>query len=356
MKGLAALIHDIMNGEVFTDELSRHLLLGCILVPIAKADGGVRPIAMGELFYKIAVTVAMESIDPKQLQRIFAKIQCGVFKSGGADRAVQCINMLMQCYDRDNMAVLKTDISNAFNSAFRCAIVKALEAHEETKPIWRLFEYSYRDATPLLIYDYDKCGELVATLRSEEGVRQGDCCFTFLFTLLVQPIYERAVKRPLGLPDTALGNAVADHDDFTLVCTLNYVVPALQRLEIDLAAVGLMLQMSKTEILIHESVSDSVVQRIIRGCTHTIRVWNAESQCTRPKVVSIQVKRHFLDGCLGTRIAFNPQHITDYTTQAVDQHALFFVRLQHAAMPVQIAYQLLRYSGIPRLNYLMRVT
>ena len=66
MNGLAHLILDIING-CFKKE-ARRALLGSIVVALPKTNGSVRPIAMGESFYKLAGAYAMRLVD-KEMRR-----------------------------------------------------------------------------------------------------------------------------------------------------------------------------------------------------------------------------------------------------------------------------------------------
>jgi hypothetical protein len=52
LAGIAALVNDIINGSL--PDACRPLFLSSILVGAKKSSGGIRPIAMGEAFYKLA--------------------------------------------------------------------------------------------------------------------------------------------------------------------------------------------------------------------------------------------------------------------------------------------------------------
>jgi hypothetical protein len=51
-KGLTLLIRDICNG-VYSGEIQQRLL-ACRLIPLAKPNNGIRPVAVGEVFTKCA--------------------------------------------------------------------------------------------------------------------------------------------------------------------------------------------------------------------------------------------------------------------------------------------------------------
>ena len=55
--GIECIVNDILNGDL-SSEL-RDVILASVLVVAAKSSGGVRPIAMGEVFYKLAGLYAL---------------------------------------------------------------------------------------------------------------------------------------------------------------------------------------------------------------------------------------------------------------------------------------------------------
>jgi len=89
LKGLAMLTQDIINGDIPRD--AREILLSSRLVPIAKSDGGLRPIAMGESFYKLAALYVLNGFDADHMRAIFPEVQLGVGVAGGPEIAVHRI-------------------------------------------------------------------------------------------------------------------------------------------------------------------------------------------------------------------------------------------------------------------------
>ena len=60
LEGITSLVTMILNGEV--RGRAREVLLTSVLVGIGKPKGGVRPIAIGEVFYKLAALYALRTI------------------------------------------------------------------------------------------------------------------------------------------------------------------------------------------------------------------------------------------------------------------------------------------------------
>ena len=80
---------------------------------------------------------------------------------------------------------------------------------------------------------YDASGNLVTSLQSVQGVKQGDPVSSFLFALTIQSLLEEAV---VNLPNMT---AVAYLDDVFLVGSGSSVVTAYDRLTQSLPVVGL---------------------------------------------------------------------------------------------------------------------
>ena len=101
----------------------------------------------------------------------------------------------------------KVDFINAFNTIRRKVVLENLFSHPQLSQIWRLAHFLYSD--PSLLYLFDGV-QLVDTLLSQEGVRQGDVLGPLLFCIGVHKLYEECMS-----VSGAQGVAIAD--DFTLV-------------------------------------------------------------------------------------------------------------------------------------------
>src|SRR6185312_2339125 len=91
-RGIAAFVTDIANAAV--SPTVRELLTTCTLVGIPKPDGGVRPIAMGEVFLKIASCLAQQ-LCAQDLRDLFAPYQAGVLNPSGAQGIVHKVRTLI---------------------------------------------------------------------------------------------------------------------------------------------------------------------------------------------------------------------------------------------------------------------
>ena len=82
-----------------------------------KTDGGVRPIAVGEVLRRLVGKCWMKSELVKDACKdLLEPRQLGVGSQGGAEAIVRAVNALLKEKGHDqDMALLKVDFRNAFN-------------------------------------------------------------------------------------------------------------------------------------------------------------------------------------------------------------------------------------------------
>jgi hypothetical protein len=290
---------------------------------------------MGEVWYRTAALYAMSEVE-EQLPALFPRIQFGVSVAGGSERAAHLIaNMRALLGQQHNdVVVLSTDFRNAFNAASRTLIRRAVMGDSRCCPLWRLFDWSYGDSSPL--YVYDRAGHRHATLESRRGVRQGDPLAAFAFALCVQPLYEAVVK---GLPGV---HAIAVQDDLTLVGAADDVFVAFDRLKQLAPDYCLDLQSSKCQLLLpadgaqHADIKDKALQRELPCSDSLLTVLGTRLAC------SAAAEGRINDECMG---------------DVLDQSVLF-ERLAHETLveDPQVGQLLLWSCALPRMNYAMRTT
>ena len=174
------------------------------LVAIDKPNGGVRPVAIGEIFSKLAGIILLQRYE-KSLEPLFAPMQQGVFSQAGCERIVHKLR------DRwlDGHSILTVDMQNAFNSPSREEIAKCVFAFATLKPFQRFFAAEYSNASELLFYGSD--GSLTDIIMSSAGVRQGSALASLYFCVFCQPILETLASEFPGIEINAY------IDDITLV-------------------------------------------------------------------------------------------------------------------------------------------
>jgi len=176
LQALTAFVNLVLAGE--TPERICPVFFGASLLPFKKADGGVRPIAVGltlrRLIAKAAchhgTVVAVETLKPRQL---------GVGVKGGAEALAHGARLFLASLPSDSILV-KLDFSNAFNSIRRD---KVLETVASSLPgLLRFAASAYSSPSKLFLGS--------ETLDSAEGVQQGDPLEPLLFSLTIHPLLQ----------------------------------------------------------------------------------------------------------------------------------------------------------------------
>lgn len=169
---LTKVVNLLAKGEV-PQEIGPWLA-GAPLFPLRKKDGGVRPIAVGEVLRRLVSRCFCAALRPKADAIFLQNGQVGVGVAGGAEAAVQAVRIKAAAVGERNL-VLKVDVENAFNTISRGAVLrKVCEVFPELEA-W--FRFSYGRAAVLY------CDGVVLPFGSAEGVQQGDPLGPFLFAL-----------------------------------------------------------------------------------------------------------------------------------------------------------------------------
>ena len=95
-------------------------MLASRLVALQKSKGGIRPIAVGEVWLRFCSLCAIVLCD--NAGRALAPKQLGVGVAGGA----QCISHIAGVMANPDYVTVATDMRNAFNTTHRTAVLKAV--------------------------------------------------------------------------------------------------------------------------------------------------------------------------------------------------------------------------------------
>lgn len=160
----------------------RHLLTTSRLVALDKADGGVRPIAVGELIYRLMAKVALtKSFQREQL----APFQLGVRSPGGTEPIIHLLDNALHGRLNSYRHLVTLDFKNAFNSIDRRYLATGILRH--APEFFKLARWAYSSSSALVMYDN-------TTLQSSEGVRQGDPLGPLFFSLGIRSTLEKLVE------------------------------------------------------------------------------------------------------------------------------------------------------------------
>ena len=211
----------------------RSLLTACRLIPIPKKDGTIRPIAIPEVFFKIAGKYALRHLN---IEKILPEHQVGVGIPGGADIIVHRANRLL----RTKKMALSLDITNGFNEVQRAFVLAQLRKTEQARPLIPFFHLAY-GADAKLLY---RVGEETKVILSREGIRQGDPTSSLLFAIALQPALVAAAEE-LGNG----GHALAFVDDTLLIGDPERLVDAMEAFNQKAAEAGLKINQVKSSVL-----------------------------------------------------------------------------------------------------------
>ena len=206
------------------------MLCASRLIPLDKPDGGVRPIAVGEIFYRIIMKTIMKTYFYPQCLHPF---QFGVGSPGGVEPIVCLLERFISGLEYpDFNCIISLDFSNAFNSLKRSSLATAVRTH--LRALYKPVKWAYGKPSPLVATD----GDTLQILESSDGVRQGDPLGPLLFSLGVKDVLE-------GLQEVVgdRGRVVAYLDDVFVIAKDNI----LDEIEDYFTAQDLNLQLNRSK-------------------------------------------------------------------------------------------------------------
>ena len=121
------MLMDLVNGFLSKDVMRR--LTRSRLIAIPKTNGGVRPVAVGEVIMKLAGSVLVQRFE-FTLQPLFSPIQQGVMAKSGCERVIHTLNFLY----KEGSCIMSIDVKNAFNAPSRNDLARAVYGLATLRP------------------------------------------------------------------------------------------------------------------------------------------------------------------------------------------------------------------------------
>lgn len=241
-EGLRLVVNRIIQGAV--PEVASRYVFGALLVPLEKKDGGIRPIAVGEVLRRLAAKGISAQLKEHVSKLLLKGRQFGVGIPSGADTIAHTFRRVAESYRQalsglEAKGFAKMDFANAFNRVDRGAILRAVAKHAP-------------DALPYAVAAYGNHTNLsfgVDCLTSECGVQQGDPLGPLFFSLVLLDVLQQLEADHPGLTD-GLDAAGFYLDDGTVAGEWPAVAKWLDAFEPIAASVGLHLNKAKSELIV----------------------------------------------------------------------------------------------------------
>ena len=352
LAGFLDLVLGSCDPSVALPAAAREYVFGASITPLRKADGGIRPIAVGDILVRLAGRVLAKRTR-QQAGRFFMdsaqpSVQLGCGVRGGADLCTRAISGYMQTQGRmldhsdepDPCVVAQLDFRNAFNTISRPLIRREIVKHFPS--LLGYFDARYGGATRLRLRSDDPAH---AYILSREGVQQGDPLGPLFFSLALHALLPQH-------SDSSITMAYVD--DVHIVGTPQEAALALQHIlssSRDLGA-GLQLNINKSKIWIG-AIEEAAVRTAFS--THCPILGDAMLPTCSPRegLVVLGVPLGSSDPCPRPQEAW----VKTRVEEAVKEIASAIDRVAHGLMhfsSVQARVRLYRACAIHRADYLAR--
>ena len=322
LTALTALVNSAISGSI--PDRVRETFFSARLVALKKKDGGLRPIAIGSTYRRLASKIVARNMAAAVAPQL-RPVQLGVGTPLGCEAAVHAVrDFAERCSGVPGNIICKLDLQNAFNSVHRRAVFDAVSRR-------------YPAALPLLRQAYARPSPLfVATSRlwSCRGVQQGDPLGPLLFALAVDPVAQ-SLQSPMN---------VWFLDDATLAGPASTVARDIERATSALSDIGLTVNESKCEVTrMDQPTIDSTTNSDITTSATTPPAGSFFSSASPTPLDQLKLLgAPIRPGGIGSAL----EAISNITRLMTDRSAYIG---GHAAL-----FFLSRYTSVPRATYLLR--
>ena len=318
---LHRLITLLVSGNV-PKEIAPYLA-GARLIPLEKKDGGIRPIAVGCVWRRLAAKALVLNASDN-LGRFFHPYQMGVRTMNGSEVIIKAVQHLFTTRANDpNFVIFQADFNNAFNNISRCAFRAEIVRHFPEMAPW--VNWCYQEKSYLFVSNR----ETFETIESTNGAQQGDPLGPLLFAIALQKIL-REIHAELTELDIKLSMNCWFLDDGTVAGTPEAIAKFIELLTEKGPSIGLLLNLQKSTL-----------------------IWPSNSQSGKhllPPTIPIASEGI---KCLGIPIG-TLEHVEETLRRRMDKHIAYLDQLRDLQDP-QVGVELLTMCGsFCRFSYEIR--
>lgn len=228
LTSLTSLTTIVFSGTVPTS-ICRYLY-GATLTALQKMCGGIRPIAVGNTWRRLAAKLACRRVS-STLCNLFQPNQLGVGIKNGVEAGAHTARIYFKSKHTSIRLFLKIDVRNAFNEVRRDKLLH--EVKNNIPEIFKFVEQCYKYPTNVYY------GENL--ILSQRGVQQGDPLGPALFCLTIQRIISSLQLLNLDLNIWYLDDGTIAGEPEAVLKALNVIIDKANE-------IGLKLNYRKCEI------------------------------------------------------------------------------------------------------------
>lgn len=231
---VTATVSSILDGTM--PPIIQQILYVDAMIAIPKDDKSHRPIAMANVFIKIAAKLILPRLST---QLIVGDSQHGYKMRNGTQLAAKKI----QAHLDAGRAVIKTDVSNAFGSVNRQMLASMMFDNHATKPLWAYFASRYLTTSTYMAFHK---AQHIGEVTTDTGIGQGDPFSLLMFDFFVSD----ADKRIQSCEDI-----IQIHDDMYVAVNTHDIDEAMHQTMSYFHRKHLPINVSKTKILVKDTTT-----------------------------------------------------------------------------------------------------
>ena len=221
LDALTRFVNIVVAGKV--DEACQSSFCGARLIALVKKDGGVRPVAVGEIFRRLAGKCLAHDLSPSAAA-FLQPYQLGISTRNGCEAAVHALQAVLsdERVPLEEKWVVQIDLQNAFNTLDRTATLETTRARLPSLSPFAEWVYG---APSRLLYN----GHVIMSTRgTQQGCPIGGILFAIGISPMVDELQAQAGPAALAPPqsDESLTEPGATPEPLPASPNLAAVVPA----------------------------------------------------------------------------------------------------------------------------------